>query len=97
MPEGVWNAYLFQVFNTVSFTIVSSTPMLLYFKKLGASATVLGIVMALPELMNILQIPAAQFVEKMGYRAFVLRGWTVRARSYSASRAWRCCRGKSTR
>lgn len=79
MPEGVWNAYLFQVFNTVSFTIVVSTPMILYFKKLGASATVLGIVVALPALMNILQIPAAQFVEKMGYRAFVLWGWTVRS------------------
>jgi MFS family permease len=79
MPEGVWNAYLFQVFNTASFTIMTSTPMLLYFKKLGASATVLGIVVALPSLMNILQIPAAQFVEKMGYRAFVVRGWTLRS------------------
>ena len=79
MPEGVWNAYLFQVFNTASFTIVLSTPMILYFKKLGASATVLGIIIALPALMNILQIPAAQFVEKMGYRAFVLWGWTVRS------------------
>ena len=79
MPEGVWKAYGFQVFNTVSFTIVLSTPMILYFKKLGASATVLGIVLALPALMNILQIPAAQFVEKMGYRAFVLWGWTVRS------------------
>lgn len=79
MPEGVGNAYVFQVFNTVSFTIVLSTPMMLYFKKLGASATVLGIVLALPQLLNILQIPAAQFVEKMGYRAFVLRGWALRA------------------
>ena len=79
MPAGVWNAYWFQVFNTVSFTIVLSTPMILYFKKLGATATVLGIVLAMPALMNILQIPAAQFVEKMGYRAFVLWGWTVRS------------------
>jgi len=78
MPEGVWNAYWFQVFNTVSFTIVLGTPMILYFKKLGASATVLGIALALPALLNILQIPAAQFVEKIGYRAFVLWGWTVR-------------------
>ncbi|HVM62837.1 MAG TPA: MFS transporter [Verrucomicrobiae bacterium] len=79
MPEGVWNAYWFQVFNTMSFVIVVSTPMLLYFKKLGASGTVLGIVVALPALMNILQIPAAQFVEKIGYRAFVLSGWTLRS------------------
>ena len=79
MPAGVGNAYLFQVFNTVSFTIVLATPMILYFKRLGASATVLGIVLALPQLMNILQIPAARFVESTGYRAFVLRGWTLRA------------------
>jgi MFS family permease len=78
MPPGVGNAYLFQVFNTMSYTVVLSTPMILYFKKLGASATVLGIVLALPALLNILQIPAARFVEAIGYRAFVLRGWTVR-------------------
>jgi hypothetical protein len=79
MPAGVGNAYAFQVFNTMSYTIVLATPMILYFKKLGASATVLGIVLALPALLNILQIPAARFVETMGYRAFVLRGWTLRA------------------
>ncbi len=79
MPAGVGNAYAFQVFNTMSYTIVLSTPMVLYFKKLGASATVLGIVLALPSLLNVLQIPAARFVEAMGYRAFVLYGWTVRA------------------
>ena len=79
MPAGVGNAYAFQVFNTMSYTIVLATPMILYFKKLGAPATVLGIVLALPALLNILQIPAARFVETMGYRAFVLRGWTLRA------------------
>jgi hypothetical protein len=79
MPHGVGNAYAFQVFNTISFSIVLMTPMLLYFKRLGASGTVLGIVTALPALLNILQIPAAQFVEQIGYRAFVLRGWSLRA------------------
>jgi hypothetical protein len=79
MPAGVGNAYAFQVFNTISFSIVLTTPMLLYFKHLAASATVLGIVAALPPLLNILQIPAARFVEPVGYRAFVLRGWSVRA------------------
>ncbi len=79
MPHGVGNAYAFQVFNTISFSIVLMTPMLLYFKRLGASGTVLGIVTALPALLNILQIPAAQFVEQIGYRAFVLRGWSLRS------------------
>ena len=79
MPPGVGNAYLFQIFNTISFAIVLTTPMLLYFKGLGASGTVLGIVTALPALLNILQMPAARFVEQVGYRTFVLRGWSLRS------------------
>jgi len=78
MPAGIGNAYVFQVFNTMSFTIVLGMPMILFFKHLGASATILGMVIALPALLNILQIPAASLVEKIGYRAFVLRGWSAR-------------------
>ena len=78
MPAGIGNAYAFQVFNTISFSIVLGMPMILFFKHLGASATILGIVIALPSLLNILQIPAAPLVDKVGYRAFVLRGWTTR-------------------
>jgi hypothetical protein len=59
MPAGVGNAYAFQVFNTTSFTIVVGMPMILFFKSLEVSATVLGIVIALPALLNVLQIPAA--------------------------------------
>lgn len=78
LPKGIWNAYWFQVFNTVSWSLVLSAPMMLYFKQLGASATVLGIVVALPPLTALLQIPAADYVERIGYRRFVLRGWSVR-------------------
>ena len=78
MPAGIGNAYLFQVFNTISFVLVLGMPMVLFFKNLGVSAAVLGIVLALPALLNILQLPAAPLVEKVGYRAFVLRGWTLR-------------------
>lgn len=46
---------------------------------MGASATVLGVVAALGALMNIFQIPAARFVERIGYRKFVLRGWMSRS------------------
>ena len=73
------NAFLFQVFNTSSFYLIMGLPMMLYFKKLGASATVLGVVAALGALMNIFQIPAARFVERIGYRTFVLRGWASRS------------------
>jgi len=79
MPKDIHFAHLFQVFNTISFSLVLGLPMILFFKRLGASATVLGIVAALPPLLNILQIPAASLVEKVGYRSFVLRGWTARS------------------
>jgi len=79
MPPGISNAYFFQVFNSISYTIVLGAAMMLYFKKIGASAAVVGIVVALPNLMNLLQIPAASFVEKIGYRKFVLRGWSTRS------------------
>ncbi|PTY03979.1 hypothetical protein DB346_02590 [Verrucomicrobia bacterium LW23] len=78
MPAGVHNAYIFQIFNTISWSIIIATPMLLFFKHLGARETILGIVAALPPLCMILQIPAARIVEQVGYRTFVLRGWTTR-------------------
>ena len=78
MPAGVRNAYAFQVFNTMSFFIAIGTPMVLFFKHLQVSATVLGIVVAMPPLLNILQIPAADWVERTGYRKFMLSGWTLR-------------------
>lgn len=79
LPEGIHYAFLFQLFNSASFCLVIGMPMVLFFKSLGASATVLGIVQGLPALLVILQIPAARFVEQVGYRDFVLRGWIVRS------------------
>lgn len=78
MPPGAWNAWVFQVFNSISFTMVLGAPMLLYFKRLDASATILGMVVALSPLLNTLQIPAARYVERVGYKRFVLAGWTAR-------------------
>ncbi|MFQ3671389.1 MAG: MFS transporter [Verrucomicrobiia bacterium] len=78
MPPGVWNAWVFQIFNSISFTMVLGAPILLYFKRLGASATILGIVLALSPLLNTLQIPAARYVERVGYKRFVVSGWTAR-------------------
>lgn len=79
LPVGVWNAHLFQVFNTMSYLIVLGMPIVLYFKHLNATATLLGVVVALNPLLNILQIPAAKFMERVGYRTFVLRGWATRS------------------
>ncbi len=79
MPPGIHNAYYFQLLNTISFSIVAGVPMMLYVQNLGASAAIIAIIGALPNLLNILQIPSAYFLERVGYRLFVLRGWSIRS------------------
>lgn len=77
-PEGLHNAYLFAAFNALSFQLVLSSPMVLYAKSLGASATVLGIIVGMMPLLVIFQIPAARHVSRFGYKRFVYAGWGVR-------------------
>ena len=72
------NAYLFAVFNALSFQVILNSPMLLYAKGLGASATVLGIIAGMTPLLVIFQIPASAHVDRIGYRRFVLAGWGTR-------------------
>ncbi len=79
MPRDIHNAYIFEVFNTASWSVVLGSPMLLFFQHLGATATLLAIAACLSPTLNILQLPAAQYVERVGYRRFVLRGWTSRS------------------
>ena len=79
MPKDIHNVYIFEVFNTASWSIALGAPMLLYFQSLNATATILAIAACLTPLLNTLQIPAAQFVERIGYRRFVLSGWTTRS------------------
>src|ERR1700704_6007217 len=77
-PPGTHNAFLFAVFNAMSFQIVQGSPMVLYAKSLGASATVLGIIAGMMPLLVIFQIPAASHVNRIGYKRFVLGGWSTR-------------------
>lgn len=79
MPPGIHNVYIYEVFNTASWSIVLGSPMLLFYQHLNATATLLAIAACLSPVLNILQIPAARFVEKVGYRRFVLSGWTTRS------------------
>jgi len=71
-------AYWFSAFNALSFQVVLGGPMVLYAKTLGASATVLGVVAGMMPLLTISQIPAAAFVDRIGYRRFVIGGWSTR-------------------
>ena len=77
-PPGAINAFYFQFFNTASFGTIIGVPMILFFKELGANVFILGVVTSIAPLLIILQIPASHFVERIGYRRFVLNGWTIR-------------------
>lgn len=77
-PPGLHNAFLFAAFNALSFQVVLASPMILYAKSLGASATVLGLIAGMMPLLVIFQIPAASHVNRVGYRRFVLAGWSIR-------------------
>src|SRR5687767_10789929 len=77
-PPGLNNAFRFATFNALSFQIVLGSPMVLYAKSLDASATVLGILAGMMPLLVIFQIPAAHYVNQVGYKRFVYAGWGVR-------------------
>lgn len=66
------------MFNALSFQVVLASPMILYAKSLEASATVLGIIAGMMPLLVIFQIPAANYVDRVGYRRFVFAGWGLR-------------------
>ena len=69
-PPGLNNAFLFGTFNALSFQIVLGSPMVLYAKALGASATVLGIITGMMPLLVISQIPAANYIGRVGFKKF---------------------------
>ncbi|MEJ0089142.1 MAG: MFS transporter [Limisphaerales bacterium] len=75
---GMKNAWTFSAFNALSFQIVLGSPMILYAQTLNANATVLGIIAGMMPLMVIFQIPAAQYINRVGYKRFVLAGWGTR-------------------
>lgn len=77
-PPGISNVFGFAAFNALSFQIVLGSPMILYAKTLDASATVLGIIAGMMPLLVIFQIPAAKHVSQVGYKKFVLGGWSIR-------------------
>ena len=77
-PPGALNVNGFSFFNAVSFQIVLGAPVILFAKSLGASSFLLGTIAALTPLLNILQLLAARFLHRTGYKRFVLAGWGAR-------------------
>lgn len=77
-PPGSSNAHWFQIFNSISFQIITGAPTILYAKSLGASSTVIGLIASLGPLMIIFQLPAAKLLERYSYRSFMLMSWSLR-------------------
>lgn len=77
-PPGATNVNWYNLFNAISYQMVLGAPMILYAKSLGAPVTVLGIISALTPLLTICQIPAARYLERIGYKRFVMYGWGLR-------------------
>ncbi len=77
-PRSAFNAHWFNLFNAVSFQVILGAPVILFAKSVGASSTVLGIIASFTPLMTVLQLPAAQFLGRYGYKQFVLMGWRLR-------------------
>jgi MFS family permease len=77
-PRGSFNTHWFSLFNAVSFQIMMGAPVIVYAKSLSASSTVLGVIAAFTPLMTVFQLPAAQHLERYGYRRFFLMGWGAR-------------------
>src|SRR3954462_3724220 len=75
LPESVRPIYAFINFNALSYQVILSSPMVLYAKSLGASATVLGIIAVMMPLLVIFQIPAAKHLVRLAYKKFVFAGW----------------------
>lgn len=86
-PRGFPNILWFAVFNALSFQIILNSPMVLYAKSLGASATALGILTGMMPLLVIFQIPAAAYIPRVGYKRFVLGGWSIRVMFIAAMAA----------
>ena len=77
-PLQLRHAYGFAMFNALSFQVILGGPMVLYAKSLHANATILGVVAGMMPLLTITQIPAATYLDRIGYKRFVVSGWTAR-------------------
>jgi len=78
LPPGSLNFNGFSFFNAVSFQIILGPPVILFAKSLGATSFILGVLVALTPLLTMLQLWAARFLHRTGYRNFVLAGWGSR-------------------
>lgn len=75
---GVGWLFIFQVFNAMSFTLSLGAPMVLAARLLGGNEFHIGLLTALPTVMVALQLPAADLVDRVGFRRMMVWGWGLR-------------------
>lgn len=76
-PE-IKNIWGFSFFNAIAFQIALGAPVILYVESLKASSAILGLITALTPLLTIVQIPAAYYMARVGYKKLILMGWGLR-------------------
>ena len=72
------NIHSFQALNAISYTIALGSPLTLFARELGATASVLGLIVAFTPLLAMLQLIVAPYAARVGYRPVVMRGWSGR-------------------
>jgi len=77
-PSSLRWALAFEVVNACSWSAVLGAPMILLLKGQGASATVLGVALALMPFTQALQVVGARWLPRFGHRGLMVRGWTAR-------------------
>lgn len=77
--RGVFYFHWFNFYNAVCFQIIMGAPIVLLAKDLGAGSAVLGVIASFTPILTILQLPAARYLGKYGYRPFALAGWGLRS------------------
>lgn len=79
LPHYTTQLIGFQILNAVNFTIALGAPMVLVAKLLGAGEAVIGVLLSLTSLLTILQLPAANLADRLGYKRLMMAGWRSRA------------------
>lgn len=82
-PAALRQALLFEAVNAASWTAVLGAPLILLLKAHGASATLIGVAVALMPLTQALQLAGARLLPRWGYRRTMAAGW--RARTYAVA------------
>ena len=78
LPRATWWAHAYNLLNPVCWGIVTGVPAQLLLKDLHASNTIIGILLAIPAGVQLMQLVVAPHINRLGYRRFALLGWMPR-------------------